>query len=552
MKLTGAQILIRELIVLGARKIFGYPGGSVLDIYDELYKNTDKITHYITAHEQGATHAADGYARMSGEPGVIIATSGPGSTNLVTGIANAFLDSVPLIAITGNVSTSLIGKDSFQEVNIVGITMPITKHNYSLRSAKDIKRIVHEAFYIASSDRPGPVLIDIPKDIQQEVVEYDDCCEFKPPLKSYKINVASAISLLRDAKRPYIYAGGGVVISGGSNALVDFAEKLNAPVATSLMGVTAIPYDHKLALGMAGMHGRYAATKALSECDLLIAIGVRFSDRATGNKEKFLQHCKVLQIDIDRAEINKNIKVDEYIIGDVREILETLIDNMQIKAKDTWLNHIYELKNSKANLLCKSANKLTPKDIIESVQNVLGETPVATDVGQHQMWTAQYYGFTKPRAFLTSGGLGTMGYGMGAAIGACIALNNQRVVLFTSDGSFHMNLNELATCAQYNLQVVVIVLDNNALGMVRQWQTMFYGGRYSQTTLNRKTNYVDLACAFGAFGFSVHTIDELQKALQKARQTSKKPVLIHCILDQDENVFPMIPPNGTINDIIIR
>ncbi|MDR0696221.1 MAG: biosynthetic-type acetolactate synthase large subunit [Christensenellaceae bacterium] len=552
MKLTGAEILIRELIALGANKVFGYPGGSVLDIYDMLYKNATKITHYITAHEQGAVHAADGYARYSGKPGVVIATSGPGSTNLVTGIATAFLDSVPLITITGNVPTALIGKDSFQEVNIVGITMPIIKHSYSLRSACDIQRVVREAFYIATSDRPGPVLIDIPKDVQQELADYNQNFEYSMPAKTIKIDLHNAISLLLKSKRPYIYAGGGVLISGATATLLKFAEKISAPVSSSLMGVTAIPYDHDLALGMAGMHGRYAATKALYDCDLLIAIGVRFSDRATGNKDKFLRQCKVLQIDIDRAEINKNILVDEFLIGDVKEILDSILELLPENKNKSWLNHITKLKNSHENLLWTSNNSLTPKSIIESVRSVLGETPVSTDVGQHQMWTAQYYGFTKPRSFLTSGGLGTMGFGFGAAIGACVASNNQRVVLITSDGSFHMNLNELATAVTYNMPLTIILLDNNALGMVRQWQTMFYEKRYSQTALDRKTNYVLLAESFGAVGFKVMNVHELTVALTKTNKITDKPVLIHCLINQDENVFPMIPPNGTINDIIIR
>ncbi|MDR3186775.1 MAG: biosynthetic-type acetolactate synthase large subunit [Christensenellaceae bacterium] len=555
MKLTGAQILIKELMACGVNEIFGYPGGSVLDIYDELYLNRDVIKHYTTAHEQGATHAADAYARVLSKTGVVIATSGPGATNLVTGIATAYLDSVPLLAITGNVSTKLIGRDSFQEVNIVGITMPITKHNYIVRDVGELQKTIREAFFVANEGRPGPVLIDIPKDIQRASVEYDPKKEFiftKKNTAITKAEIENIVQLLVKAKRPYIYVGGGVVISDATDLLIEFAKRLEAPIATSLMGLTAVPAQHKLALGMAGMHGRYAASKALAECDLLIAVGVRFSDRATGNKEMFIKNCKVIQFDIDRAEINKNIKPDGFLIGDIKEILKKLLDVMPSQDNSQWINRVYKLKESHENEL-KSPNdgSLTPKYIIETVQSILGDTLVSTDVGQHQMWTAQYYRFSKPRTFVTSGGLGTMGYGMGAAIGASIGKKKQKTVLFTSDGSFHMNLNELVTMVSNDLPIVIVLFDNNALGMVRQWQTMFYNKHYSETTLNRKTDYASLAVAFGAKGYRVKTTDELISVLNEVKSIDT-PCLIHCVIDSDENVFPMIPPNGTINDIIIK
>ncbi|MDR3293103.1 MAG: biosynthetic-type acetolactate synthase large subunit [Clostridiales bacterium] len=554
MRLTGAQILVKELIALGVDEIFGYPGGSVLDIYDELYKNRDKIKHYITAHEQGAAHAADGYARRSGRTGVVLATSGPGATNLVTGIATAYLDSVPLVAITGNVSTKLIGKDSFQEVNIVGITMPVTKHNYIVERVSDLRKILREAFFIANDGRPGPVLIDIPKDIQRDSAEYDEAESFTFTSRRHAsdFKIEKVCAMLKAAKRPYIYAGGGAVISGASSELRAFSERIDAPVATSLMGVTAVPASFSGALGMAGMHGRYAASKALAECDLLIAVGVRFSDRATGNKDMFVKNCKVLQFDIDRAEVNKNIKADEYVVGGIKEILSGILRVLPKLDNKDWLDYVSVLKGSPENLLATSDNALTPKFVIENTCESIGRgASVATDVGQHQMWTAQYYRFEEPRTFITSGGLGTMGYGMGAAIGACIGSKKKRSILFTSDGSFHMNLNELATAVTNELPLTVVLLDNNALGMVRQWQTMFYDKHYSETALNRKTDYVKLAEAFGAKGFGAKNKEEFLAALRAVRDLDT-PALIHCTIDSDENVFPMIPPNGTINDIIIR
>ena len=554
MKITGAQILIQELMHHNVNEVFGYPGGTVLNIYDELYNNREHIKHYISAHEQGATHAADAYARVTGKTGIVIATSGPGSTNLVTGIATAFLDSVPLIAITGNVATELIGRDSFQEVDIVGITMPITKHNYIVKKVEDLQETIREAFYIANAGRPGPVLIDIPKNVQQGITEYDKDKKFDIKLGKAKkpYDITSALDLLRNSKKPFIYSGGGVVIANASKELLRLANLIDAPVGTSLMGLSSIPFDNDKALGMAGMHGRYAASKALAECDLLIAIGTRFSDRATGNKKMFIKNCKVLQIDIDNAEIDKNIPTNIHVIGDIKEVLNRICDFLPQQNNNEWLAHIKEMKESANNNMEMSKNKLNPRMVIETVSDAMpGNAVIATDVGQHQMWTAQYYKFREPRTFITSGGLGTMGYGMGASIGACIGSGKKKTVLFTSDGSFHMNLNEVATAVSNNLPIIIMMLDNNALGMVRQWQTMFYGKRYSETSLDRKTNYVKLIEAFGAKGYEVTNEEELKAALKDAK-TLSGPCLIHCPIDHNENVFPMIPPNGTIADIIIR
>jgi acetolactate synthase-1/2/3 large subunit len=552
MKLTGAQIIIRELLHAGANEVFGYPGGSVLDIYDELYKSRDAIRHYIFAHEQGAAHAADGYARATGKTGVVVATSGPGATNLVTGIATAYLDSVPLVAITGNVATDFIGRDSFQEVNIVGITMPVTKHNYIVSDVNELQKIFREAFYLVAEGRPGPVLIDIPKDVQKDFAEYNENFE-SGELEKYKadFDLGGAVALIEGAKKPCVYAGGGVVISDASKELIEFAKMIDAPIAASLMGLTAVPCGYDSFLGMAGMHGKYAASRAFAECDLLIAVGTRFSDRATGNKRKFSDGRKFLQFDIDRAEINKNIKIDAFVVGDIKKILAAMI-NSGIKVDNKkWLEYTKKLKTCAENNIDAFKGALTPKFVIESAKRIFGgDVVVATDVGQHQMWTAQYFGFENPRGLMTGGGLGTMGYGMGAAIGAAIG-SGRRALLFTGDGSFHMNLNELATAVSHNIPLTVILMDNNALGMVRQWQTMFYDGRYSETTLDRKTDYVKLAEAFGAVGLRAKNKEELTSALNRAEKL-RSPCLVHCVIDSDENVFPMIPPNGEIGDIILR
>jgi len=551
---TGAQIVISTLLEQGVDTIFGYPGGTVLHIYDELYKHSDRIRHITTCHEQGAVHAADGYARVTGKTGVVIATSGPGATNLVTGIANAYLDSTPLIAITGNVATSMLGRDSFQEVDISGITMPITKHNYLVKDISRLAETIRDAFALASSGRPGPVLIDITKDVQAGSAEYlpaeaDTPQLLEPHVSERKLDEAAR--LIRDAERPYIYCGGGVVISNASQSLIEFADKIDAPIGLSIMGLSAVPYSNPHFLGMVGMHGRYGATKALYESDLLIAIGTRFSDRAVGNRLEFSRDRKVLQIDIDPAEIGKNIGVTLGLVGDVGEVLDALNKKLEPQRRAAWGERIAYIKAHPDHNLEMDPAKLTPQAVIRGVCQRMGDNVVATDVGQHQMWTTQYYQFKKPRTFITSGGLGAMGFGMGAAIGACVGSGRKRTVLFTSDGSFHMNMNEMATAVSCGLPLIVIVLNNNALGMVRQWQTLFFGARYSNTTLDRKTDYVKLAEAFGAKGLRAASDEEYERCLEEAFQADT-PVLIECAIDSDERVLPMIPPGGSIEDIILR
>ena len=552
MLLTGAEIVVRELVAHGADTVFGYPGGSVLNIYDELYKYSDKIRHYLTCHEQGACHAADGYARVTGRPGVVIATSGPGATNLVTGIANAYLDSTPSSpsretspracsgAIPSRKSTSPASRCRLQ-------------HNFLVKDPGKLAETMREAFRIAQSGRPGPVLVDIPKDVQTAMVEYDESA----PVSAYAQDdicpeaVRRAVELICAAKRPYIYCGGGVIKADAAEELLAFADRIDAPVGLSIMGLTAVPYDHPRFLGMVGMHGRFGATKALYESDLVVAIGVRFSDRATGNKSEFMQGRRFLHIDIDAAEIGKNIGATDCILGDVKAALRKLIDALPPQSHPEWNAHIRYLKEHPDNVIDMDPESLTPQSIIEGACRRHGDGVVATDVGQHQMWVTQYYQFKKPRTLVTSGGLGTMGFGMGAAIGSCIGLSGKRTVLFTSDGSFHMNLNELATAVSNNLPLVAIVLNNQVLGMVRQWQTLFFSGRYSNTTLERKTDYVRLAEAFGAKGLRATTNEEYEKALDEAFSTDG-PVVIDCVIDRDERVLPMIPPGGSIGDIILR
>lgn len=554
MLLTGAQIIIRILIEQGVDTVFGYPGGTVLNIYDELYKNSDKIKHYTTCHEQGASHAADGYARVTGRTGVVIATSGPGATNLVTGIANAYLDSTPLVAITGNVATAMLGRDSFQEVDISGVTMPITKHNYLVKDIAQLAGTIREAFDLARSGRPGPVLIDVTKDVQMGTIDFDEAPYIKPekPAQSIdKSQLDKAVQLIRSAERPYIYCGGGVVLSNASKELLNLAEQIDAPIGLSIMGLTAVPYVHPRFLGMVGMHGRYGATKALYESDLLIAVGTRFSDRATGNKMEFMRNRKVLQIDIDPAEIGKNINVSAHIIGDVKNVLQALSDASPRLEHKKWTERVLYIKEHPDNNLEMNPNRLTPQSVIEGACKKMGDNVVATDVGQHQMWTTQYYQFKKPRTFVTSGGLGAMGFGLGAAIGSCVGAGFKRTLLFTSDGSFHMNLNEMATAVTNRLPIIIIVLNNHVLGMVRQWQKLFFDGRYSNTSLDRKTDFVKLAEAFGAVGMRAETNAEYEECLSKAFEY-ETPVLIDCTIDSDERVLPMIPPGGSINDIILR
>ncbi len=552
MKLTGAQIIIEALVEQGVDTVFGFPGGTVTNIYDELYKSSDRIRHYTAAHEQGATHAADGYARATGRVGVIIATSGPGATNTVTGIATAFLDSSPIVVITGNVATNFLGRDSFQEVDIAGVTIPITKHNYIVKDITRLADTIREAFWVAKSGRPGPVLVDVPKDIQLATVEYERRkIEPVQPSEECTGDIAQAAKLIREAKRPYIYCGGGVVLSDSAADLIAFAERIDAPIGASIMGLSAVPYDHPRFLGMMGMHGKYAATKALSESDLLVAVGVRFSDRATGNKAEFAKNKKVVHIDIDPAEIGKNIPVYTSLIGDVKCVLKKLSAEVPKMEHANWHAEIEKIR-AHVDISCKhQEDALDPQMILETAHKYMPKDGiVATDVGQHQMWTAQYYQFSKPRTFITSGGLGTMGFGMGAAIGACVG-SKKRTLLITGDGSFHMNLNEMATAVSNDLPLIIIVMNNNALGMVKQWQELFFGERYSNTVLNRKTNYAKLADAFGATGMRAENETQLNEALKKAMGING-PVLIDCPIDGCEKVFPMIPPNGTINDIILK
>jgi acetolactate synthase I/II/III large subunit len=551
--LTGAQILLEVLKEQNVDTIFGYPGGFVLYIYDEIYHASGWLRHVITCHEQGAAHAADGYARATGKTGVVIATSGPGATNLVTGIANAYLDSIPLVAITGNVPLDLIGRDSFQEVDITGITMPITKHNYMVKDVTKLAPIVREAFFLASSGRKGPVLIDIPKDIQLAKCEFTPAKEIRQerPLAPTPAMLSEAAELIAASKRPYIYAGGGVVSTNAGEDLIALAEKLGAPIGTSMMGLTAVARSHPLMLGMSGMHGNFASTKAMGRSDLIIGIGARFSDRATGKKSEFSKNSKVLHIDIDPAEIGKNIPAYVAMVADVKEALKALNKMDLCRSDPGWLLEANALKHSRDNETAMKQNVLNPYAVLKGVaKRVPKDVRIATDVGQHQMWTAQYYPFETPRTFITSGGLGAMGFGMGAAMGACIG-TGKKTVLVTSDGSFHMNMNELATAVSNRLPLAVLVFNNSVLGMVRQWQTMFFDQRYSATTLERKTDYCKLAEAFGARGFRISDLSQLDPVLDQAL-SMEEPVVVDIKIDRDEMVLPMIPPNGTISQMIIR
>lgn len=546
MKKSGAQIIIEQLCAHGVDTVFGYPGSAVLPLYDELYKNAHRINHILTAHEQGAAHAADGYARASGKTGVVITTSGPGATNIVTGIANAYLDSVPMVAITGNVDVPLLGRDSFQEVDIVGITQPVVKHNFVVRDIRELEFTLHEAFRIANSGRGGPVLVDIPKNIQTDTCEYQGLqpANSETPQKQFDLQQAAAV--IQASKRPYIYAGGGVVASGAGAELLELSRRISAPVGLSMMGMTALPASHEWNLGMCGMHGAYAASLVQAECDLLIALGVRFSDRATGDTDVYEKSSTILHIDIDLSEIDKNVASQISVCGDIKQVLGALLDILPGCERKTWTDYVTKLKQSQC---APYDDRFSPKNIIETASRYcMDDTVIATDVGQHQIWTMLFYPFAQPRTLLTSGGLGTMGFGLGAAIGGCIANGRKRTVLFTSDGSFGMNLGELATAVSQKLPITVIILNNGALGMVRQWQTMFYEKRYSQTTLQRKTDFAALAKAFGAAGYTAHTLAELEHALQNAPENG--PTVIECPIDIDEKVFPMIPPGGCVEDIV--
>ena len=549
MKRSGAEIVIESLCRNKVKTVFGYPGGAVLPIYDELYKNAHRLNHVLCTHEQNAAHAADGFARVTGNPGVVISTSGPGATNLVTGIANAYLDSVPLVAITGNVAVPLLGKDSFQEVDITGITRPVVKHNFAVSDVRELSWILDAAFKIASSGRPGPVLVDIPKSIQTDVCEESEFVSqelFFNDLPDE--DLTAAVEAITEAERPLIYAGGGVVASGASEELQTFAEKISAPVAFSMMGLTALPAGHPANLGMCGMHGSQSSAKLQSECDLIIALGVRFSDRATGNTAKYKQGKKLIHVDIDLSEINKNTTADIELCGDVKTVLKKLLSLLPQQPRTQWLEQVSEAK--KLDLL-PAENNLTPRTLLKTVAKYCeADTVVATDVGQHQMWTMQYFPFRSPRTLLTSGGLGTMGFGLGAAIGGCIANDRKRTVLFTGDGSFGMCLQELATAVSQNLPLLIVIFNNGVLGMVRQWQTMFYEKHYSSTTLNRKTDFPALAKAFGAEGKKVTSLLELENALTTLAPDT--PTVLDCQLDMDEFVLPMIPPGGSVQDLVTR
>ncbi len=551
MLLTGAEILIKSLVDEGIDTVFGYPGGAVLNIYDELYKYKEKIRHVLTCHEQAAAHAADGYARATGKVGVCIATSGPGATNLVTGIATAYMDSIPMVAITGNVAKPLLGKDSFQEVDITGITMPITKHNYIVKNIEDLQEVIREAFYIAEEGRKGPVLIDIPKDITSNKTEYKKLIPKKITRGIDEIKEGSfneAINYINNCKKPFIYAGGGIVSSEATEELIKFSEKIGAPVSTSLMCTSEFPFDHNLYTGMIGMHGTKASNIGATQCDLLIVLGARFSDRVISD-QNHIKNAKIIHIDIDPAEINKNIKVNSSIIGDLKYVLNKLIPLVEKKESKDWINFIDSLKGEK-HIDEINRGELTPKFLFDKLNKLNdGSFIITTEVGQHQMWASQYFNYTNRRSFLSSGGLGTMGYGFGAAIGAQIGKPDKKVFNIAGDGSFGMNCNEMATAVKNKLPLVVIVMNNNALGMVRQWQTLFYEKRYSETTLDRQTDYVKLAEAFGAKGFRVEKREDLEEVLKKAI-ASKEPVLIDYVISNDKKVFPMVAPGAPINQLI--
>lgn len=550
MKLSGADIIVRTLIEQNVKTVFGYPGGQIINVYDSLYKYQDEINHILTAHEQGAVHAADGYARSTGEVGVVIATSGPGATNLVTGIATAYLDSVPLVAITGNVLSSQIGSDSFQEIDITGITLPITKHNYIAGSVETLADTIREAFRIAKSGRPGPVLIDVPKDIQVAKFDYEPLLPVEADEKKPCSDVTEAAECINQAKRPFIYFGGGVINSGAENEIMKMADIIDAPIGCSLMGLSGVPTDHPRFLGMQGMHGHYASSMAMHKSDCIIALGVRFNDRVTGNKAKFATSAKIIHIDVDGAELSKTVNPAYALRGDVKLTLEKIIPLLEEKKRPKWQEKIDSLRQAERENEDKRPG-MTPKNVLSELNNYLKEnTPVATDVGQHQMWAAQTVSFKRPRRFITSGGLGTMGFGLGAAIGSAMG-TGEKTVLVTGDGSFGMCLNELATAVTYNVPVVILLLNNGVLGMVRQWQTLFFDKHYSNTVLDRKTDFSALAKAFGADGTKAETLEELDSALKKAF-AADGPYLIDCTICKDEFVLPMLPPGGSMDDIIVK
>ena len=548
-RLTGSEIVIECLKEQGVDTVFGYPGGSILNIYDALYKHQEEIRHILTSHEQGASHAADGYARATGKVGVCLATSGPGATNLVTGIATAYMDSVPMVAITCNVGTSLLGKDSFQEIDITGVTMPITKYNFIVKDVAKLAQVIRRAFAIAQTGRPGPVLVDITKDVT--AAEYAYTYEAPAPVERLTDKITEeamdrAVEIIRKAQKPFIFVGGGAVIANASDELRAFAKKIQAPVADSLMGKGAYDGTDELYTGMVGMHGTKTSNFGITECDLLIVVGARFSDRVTGNASKFAKNAKILQFDVDPAEINKNIRVDASVIGDVKVILRKLNARLDPMHHDEWVAHIERMKDMYP--LRYDKNLLTGPFVIEQIYEATkGEAVIVTEVGQHQMWAAQYYKYKNPRTLLTSGGLGTMGYGLGASIGAKLGCPDKVVINVAGDGCFRMNMNEIATAARYNIPIIQVVINNHVLGMVRQWQTLFYGKRYSQTVLNDAVDFVKLSEAMGAKAFRVTKKEEFLPRLQEA-MAMNGPCVIDCQINCDYKVFPMVPAGAPIED----
>lgn len=556
MKLTGAEVIVECLLEQGVDTVFGYPGGAVLNIYDALYQYSDRINHIITAHEQGASHAADGYARSTGKTGVVIATSGPGATNLVTGIATAYMDSIPMVAITGNVPTNLLGLDSFQEVDITGITMPITKHNYIVKDIGSLADTIREAFYIADEGRKGPVLIDIPKDITAAEFDFE-----RKPVKivsseksdTVDTEINEAVKAISECKRPFIYAGGGVVSCDATAELSCFVKKADAPVSLSLMGQCAFDNTDDAYIGMLGMHGTKTASLALGECDLLIVLGSRFSDRVTCNINTFAKNTKILQIDIDRAEVNKNVMVDMTVVGNLKYILTELNKKLSQQNHKEWNEKVRNWKKQFPLVQISSdRNAVLPQDVLETLDELTGgEAVISTEVGQHQMWAAQFYNFRNPRSFISSGGLGTMGYGLGASIGAKIGNPDKTVINVAGDGSFFMNMNELSTLKKFNIPVIQLLFDNNVLGMVRQWQRLFYEKRFSQTVIDRGTDYEKLAEAFGVEYFRIESQNDIRPVLEQALK-AKRPVLVDCIIDKDTNVLPMVPAGASIENPILE
>lgn len=556
MLLNGSDVIIECLLEQGVDTIFGYPGGAVLNIYDALYKYSDKIRHIITAHEQGACHAADGYARTTGKTGVVLATSGPGATNLVTGIATAYMDSIPMVAITGNVTRNLLGLDSFQEVDICGITMPITKHNYIVKDPAKLPEIIREAFYIANEGRKGPVLIDIPKDITAAMIEYDKC-EPKPIVNhnpdGINEEIAAAAELIKNAERPFIYAGGGVVSADATKEMAEFVKKVDAPVSLSLMGQCAVDNTIDNYIGMLGMHGTKTAALALSKCDLMIVLGSRFSDRVLCNPNTFAKNTKIIHIEIDPAEIGKNIEVYHHVTGDVKYILSRLNELLPDLKHKIWMDQVMQWKKDYALRMVpiESEDEVLPQDVIEELDRLTeGSAIITTEVGQHQMWAAQYYNFRKPRSFASSGGLGTMGYGFGAAMGSKVGNPDRTVVNIAGDGSFFMNCNELSSLAKHKIPMIELVFENDVLGMVRQWQRLFYGKRFSQTNIERGTDLMKLADAFGVEGVRITKKSEIKPMLEKALSCGK-PCLVDVIINKDINVLPMVPAGKDVSEPIM-